>query len=258
MAKYFTNNQKYGENKSYGVCLQGANGGWLYYEYCNFLYGMDGSVYNKTYGWEANPNMTLNLTSNNSINATEFYLSLKPFNAGNYFTVDQNEQINILKNENVAMGFVWSDYIFNLAYNENGEKNNKFGFAPIPGNKSALAGGCFYINKYSEHPQEAINYVINLLQPNMQVELAKKGLCSPLKSVYKDEAVKNIPYSEALLESLERGVYMFEAGPDSDLINQVLTQNIQELWRNDGNVKESLKKAENKIIADRNEIFDNL
>jgi len=254
IAEFFTNSDK----KTYGVCLQGAEGGWLYYEYCNFLFGMGGTVFDKQRGWEGNVNTPVKLTSSEAIAATNFYKSLKPFNAGNFITINAEEQSNLLKKGNIAMGIVWSDFLYELTFDANENTDNRFGFATIPGNKSALAGGSFYINKQSKNPQEAVKYVMDLMQKPTQIELTKKGLCSPLKSVYDDPEVQKIPYANALKNSLERGVYMFEAGPESDLVSQVLTNYLQQVWNDKLTVEDALKKAQEDIIKGRADIYSEI
>ncbi|MCL2682684.1 MAG: extracellular solute-binding protein [Bacteroidales bacterium] len=248
IAEFFTT------SNTYGICMQGAEGGWLYYEYCNYLYGMDGSVFDKTRGWEGTLYTPMTITSPEAVAATKFYRSLKPFNKGNYTTVDATEQIRLLQEGNVAMGIVWSDYLYEFdKYGEN------FGFAPIPGNKSAIAGGSFYVNKNSKNPQEAIKYIMHLMQPKMQIELAKRGLSSPLKSTYNDPEVQKISYSNALKTSLERGVYMFEAGIEAEIVSQVITNHIQRLWRNDNlKVEDVLEQIKQEIDAGRKEAHKNL
>jgi len=250
VAEFFTSTEK----NTYGVCLQGAAGGWLYYEYCSFLFGMGGKVFDKDRGWEGTVNTPLTITSPTAITATKFYKSLKPYNAGNYSTIDVNEQIKLVKNGNIAMAFVWSDYLYNFVYGDE-KYDDRFGFAPIPGEKSGLAGGCFYINKQSKHPQEAVKYIIDLLQKPNQVALARKGLCSALKSVYDDPEVQKIPYANALNASLQRGVYMFEAGPESDLVSQTLTNYLQQFWDDKLTAEEALSKAKNDIEKGRINIF---
>lgn len=251
IAEFFTNPDK----KTFGVCLQGAAGGWLYYEYCNFLFGMGGTVFDKQRGWEGDAGTPIRITSPEAIAATNFYKSLKPYNAGNFTTIDATEQTKLLKNGNIAMGIVWSDYLYNFTFDENGTIDTRFGFAPIPGNKSALAGGSFYINKQSKNPQEAVKYVMSLMQKQNQIELAKRGLCSPLKSTYDDPEVQKIPYANALKTSLERGVYMFEAGPESDLVSQALTNYLQQFWDDNLTAEETLKKASEDISKGRVDIY---
>jgi len=258
IAEFFTQKGQGTDGNTYGVCLQGAEGGWLYYEFCTFLYGMGGKVMDKERGWEGTINTPITLLSDEAIRATEFYKGLRPFNAGNYFTIDAAAQIQILKEGNVAMGFVWSDYLYNFVYDSKGRIDERFAFAPLPGDKSPIAGGCFYINRQSKHPNAAAKYIINLMQPANQIELAQKGLCSPLESTYDDPAVKKIPYSEALRLSLHRGVYMYEAGPDSDLISQIITKHIQQLWNDKVQAEKALSDAQDEIVSERAEVFRSL
>jgi len=254
VAKFFTSKK----NNTYGICLQGAAGGWLYYEYCNFLYGMGGGVFDKHTGWEGNVNTPIIIDSPKAIAATEFYISLKPYNAGNYLTIGATEQTKLLKKGNIAMGIVWSDYLFSFIYDASGKLDKRFGFAPIPGNKSAIAGGCFYINRYSKHPKVAFKYILYLMQKSTQIALAKKGLCSPLESTYSNLDIQKIPYSNALRVSLKRGVYMFEAGPESDLVSQVITNYIQQLWNDKITVKQALSLIKADIEKGRISIYKSL
>ena len=254
VAEFFTNPEK----KTFGVCLQGAAEGWLYYEYCNFLFSMGGTVFDKKRGWEGDENTALKITSPEAIVATKFYKSLKPYNAGNFKTIDATEQTKLLKSGKIAMGIVWSDYLFNFTFDANGTIDNRFGFAPIPGNKSALEGGSFYINKQSKNPNEAVKYIISLMQKPNQIALAKNGLCSPLKSVYDDPEVQKIPYMNALKTSIERGVYMYEAGPESDLVSQTLTNYLQQFWDDKLTAEEALTKAKLDISKGRVEIYKTL
>ena len=96
------------------------------------------------------------------------------------------------------------------------------------------------------------------MQPANQIELAKKGLCSPLRTTYDNSEVQKIPYSNALKQSLERGVYMFESGPESNLVSQVITNYIQQVWNNQLTAKEALSRAQEDIEKGRSEIFSNL
>lgn len=254
IADFFTDSEK----RTYGVCLQGAAGGWLYYEYCNFLYSFGGKVFEKERGWEGTLNTPIAINSEQAIEATEFYRSLKPYNAGSFITIDVNEQLAILKAGNVAMGIVWSDYLFNFIYDSYGNIDSRFGFAPIPGEVSPLAGGCFYINRDSKYQDKAFEYVLHLMQKESQIELALKGLCSPLSSTYSNQEVKKIPYSDALEKSLKRGVYMFEAGPESDLVNQTLTNYLQRMWNDEMSAEQALRNARDDIQKGREDIFSSL
>lgn len=254
VADFFTNKVK----GTFGVCMQGATGGWLYYEFCDFLYGMGGKIFEKQYGWQGNKSTPIRINSAEAKKATEFYISMKPYNEGNYHTIGATEQIELMKKGNIAMAIVWSDYLYSFVYDAYGKENQDFGFAPIPGDKSPLAGGCFYINKRTKYPEEAIKYVISLMQPKSQIALAKKGLCSPLKTTYEDPGVKKIPYSDALKESLQRGSYVFEAGPESDAVMNIITNYIQQVWNGKLPVDEALEQIENDIYEVRSDIHSKI
>lgn len=253
IAAFFTNPEK----GTKGVCMQGATGGWLYYEWCQYLQGFDGKVMEKEWGWEGDETTPIHVYSPAAINATNYLLSLKPYNAGGFTNTDGNEQINIMKSGNVAMCIIWSDYMRGLLYNEN-EIDKRFGVATVPGKKSMLAGGSFYINKQSKHPQEAFRYVIAILQKDSQIQLMKKGLCSPLRSAYDAVELEDVPYVPVLKESLERGVYALEAGPDADMINNTITTYVQQAWDTKLTVDEALKKSQAEIVTNRVNIFREL
>lgn len=253
VAEFFTDKSK----NQYGVCLQGAEGGWVYFEWMNFLFGMGGKTMDKQYGWQGDANTKVLLNSPEALNAAKLYKSLKPFNSGGYFNIEQSEQMKIMLQGNTAMAIVWSDLIFYSIKTKEGF-NSTFGFTPVPGNVSVLAGGAFFINKKSKAPREAMRYVVDIMQPKMQVELTKRGLCSSLKSVYDNEEVKKIPYADALKKSLERGAYTYEAGPDATMISEKITTYIQKMWNDELSPEEALKKMQAEIEAERKLIFSKL
>lgn len=226
IAKFFTNEKK----KTYGICMQGS-GDWLYYEYCDFLYGMGGSIFDKKYGWQGNKGNKITINSKEAEEATKYYLSLKKYNKGNYTTVDATEQVKQILEGDVAMGLVWSDYLYGIVQSNH---SSQFDYAPIPGMHSPIAGGCFYVNRHTKYPKDAIDFILYMMKPDIQVELTLKGLCSPFRSTYDNKDVQNrIPYAKALKESLERGTYMYEAGLESGKVSQIITNHIQRLWSSD-------------------------
>lgn len=211
-----------------GVVLQGAPEGWLYYEWMNFLFGMGGSVMDKAYGWQSDTRTPLTLRTVEAAKAAEVYLSLKPLNAGDFFGTDAVRQRDIMKNERkTAFAIMWTDYIPDLA-NEGG-----FGFAPIPGAKSMIAGGSFFVNRRSTAPGDTLGLIAHLLSAPVQKELALAGLFPATRSALSDPQVLAKPYMPAVKASLERGVYMLEAGIDSSLISEKITDALQKAWRGD-------------------------
>lgn len=253
VADFFTDSEK----GTHGICMQGdgSTGTWLYYEYVNYLFGMGGKVMNKDFGWQGDANTKIELDSPESLDALKFYLSLKPFNAGNYTNVEQFEQIQQMKTGKVAMSVIWSDVVYSTLKDENGF-DNRFGYAPIPGDKSFFAGGAFFVNKDTKHPKEVAEYVVYLMQPETQVELAKLGLASPLKSTYTNAEVQELPYTAALKQSLDRGCYMLEAGPDADLIAQKITTYVQKCWLGELTPEEATSKMQEEISSERPALFN--
>lgn len=238
-----------------GVCLQGSTGGWLYYEWCSFLQGFGGKVLDKNQGWQGNASTPVLLADDKGVTATEYYKSLKPFNAGNFTTTDGVEQRNIIKEGKVAMGIIWSDYTWGLIDKGNGKLDERFGFAPTPGNKSMIAGGAYFINRQTKQKKESFDYITWLMQKETQVKMIQQGLCAPTKSAYDAPVAQKIPYVPALKQSLLRAEYMLEAGPDADLINNVITTYIQKIWNNEISVKEGLDAAKNQIEKERKPLF---
>ncbi|NVO03002.1 MAG: extracellular solute-binding protein [Bacteroidetes bacterium] len=257
VAEFFTKkNDK--EEPSFGLCMEGASNSELYYEFVNYLFSIGNGVLEKKTGWEGDEKTKVIINSDKNLKALDFYLSLKKFNKGDYFNVDQPLQTKLFKEGDVAMAIMWSDLIYPQIYKSNNVEDNRFGYAPIPGNKSFIGGGSYYINRKSKNPKEAFKFVLWLLNKENQIEMAKQGLCSPRKSVYENKEVQKIPYINALKTSLERGVYMMEAGPDADKISQIITKYVQFAWKNEINSKEALKNMQNDIIQSRAEIYKNI
>lgn len=251
VAAFFTDPSK----GTYGIALEGATGGWLYYEWCDLFFGEGGQLMNKRYGWASDLSTPLQLNSPIALQATERYLRLKPYNAGDFFSVSASEQRQLMLKGNVALGIMWTDYLFDMVHQADGTFRQDFGFAPIPGKVSMLAGGIYYVNRDSKHQADAIRYIALVMQPKNQLALVKRGLASPLRSVYDDPSVRQIPYIPALKASLDRGVYMAEAGPDSDIISNDLTRELQRMWKGDVSPSQALQNAQHAIETDRAQLL---
>ena len=248
VAEFFTSPDK----GQYGVVLQGASGGWLYYEWVNFAYGMGGGVMKKKFGWEGDASTPLILDSPETIAATKFYVGLRSYSAGDFLSTGQNEQGELMRKGNVAMAIMWSDTLYSLVQSPIG---GQLGFAPIPGGKSQIGGGIFYVNKSSKHAKLAADFLLFLLQQDTQVDLIARGLCSPLRSAYSAPGVGAVPYAPALLQALEKGAYMAEAGPDADAVQEAVTSTIQRIWRGETSVEAGLRDGQAALKKKRQEIF---
>lgn len=251
IARFFTSEQ----DNTYGVTMHGSAFGWLYYEWVNYAFGMGGGVMEKERAWQGDENTEVTINSPENIAATQLFVDLRPYNKGNFFDVDMNMQAQLFFEGNVAMAIMWSDVIYSNIANEDGSFDDRFGFTVIPGEISSLAGGSFFINRDSDHPDEAFDFILWLLQKDNQIEMTKRGLCSPRKSVYDDPAVAHIPYLPAVKESLERGVYTMEAGPDASLISETISEFVQRAWRGELSVEEALNSAQRQVDNQRPEVF---
>ena len=228
-----------------GVCMQGAGDGWLYYELCNYLFSMGTGTSSKHYGWEEGAPITIASPKNEEV--LRYCKRLRAASSGDFFTIGASQQQEIMLQGKTAMALMWSDYVQPLA----SSKSPRFGFAPVPGKISALAGGAFYINRKSRHIQAASQFVLYALAPENQTKLIEKGLCSALKSAYTEDVMSRVPYARALHDSLERGVFMFEAGSDAEIINSALTTWVQKFMRGEISEAEALNQAQAEVMAKR-------
>lgn len=237
-----------------GVVLQGA-AGWLYYEWTNFAFGMGGGIMKKEFGWQAGPEIPLIIHSPETVAATEFYLSLKPYTAGDFFSTGQTEQQTIMREGNTAMAIMWSDIAVPLSEGPNAEK---FGFAPIPGEVSMTAGGSFFVNRATQNRQEVGQLLGYLMRGDVQARMLSLGLSSPSRAAYEAPETQGLPFVPALKHSLERGVYMLEAGPDAVAIQQIMEKHLQRAWRGDTEVPQALENAQEEVRETQAEIFAGL
>lgn len=253
VAEFFTDSA----SGRYGVVMQGASGGWLYYEWANFAYSFGGGVMRKEYGWEGDAHTPLRLTDSATIAATEFYLSLRPYAAPGYLRTDAPAQRDSLRTGRYAMAIMWTDYLYDLVFEPGGHSHAlDYLFAPIPGDRSMLAGGGFFINRRSKHPEKALSFVLFALDSARQSRMmVEKGLSSPVVSAYTPEVRSQLPYADALAKSLERGTYMNEAGPDAVFISNEITDVLQQAWRGQLSARAAMVQATHEIERGRVALF---
>lgn len=249
-AAFFTNPAK----GTYGVCLEGATGGYLYYEWLNYLVGQGGNVLDKHYGWEGNAATKVTLNSPAAVKALTYMINLKKYNRGNFTDVEQFKKLTLMKEGKTAMAIGWDDVIVSTLKSAKGF-DPRFGFATIPGDRSFIGGGAFFISKQSHHPREALDFILYVMQPNTQVLLGRNGLSSPLVTTYSDSVVAAYPHTAALKASMQRGGIYPEAGPDSKMIDEVMSSYIQKAWAGELTPAAAIKKAADEIAQKRPGIF---
>lgn len=251
IAQFFTT------DSTRGVVLHGADL-WNYYEWANLVFGSGGGVMQKRYGWVSDRNTRLILSSPETIAATERYVRLKAYSqygqrGTDFFSTDAIHQVQLMRTGQYAMALLWSDVAYDLVQAEQ-SLSTAYLFSPIPGPVSMLAGGCYYINRRSPSIDSAVELVGQLFQPETQKELARRGLCSPRRDIYADEALlRQVPYLASLATSLERGVYMLEAGRDADEIMARISTALQQLFRGEsaGDVASRMRSLGQEVAAAR-------
>lgn len=250
VSEFFTNKDK----GIYGVALEGEDE-YIYYEWLQFLYSFDGKILDTEYPWSSNKNTEVVINSKEALNALEYFLSLKNFTPS-FLDITQYKEMDYLSENKVAMILSWDDGMYSQLTDKNGLFDQRFGYAPIPGDKSPTHGGSFFINKDSQHPKEALSFILFVLQLENQIFLAKKGLSVPNKAVYELEEIKSLPRSEALLTSINRGGVYYDAGLDSEVIQVVLATYLQKAWKNELSASEALQKMEKEIKDRRSTLFN--
>jgi multiple sugar transport system substrate-binding protein len=253
ISQFFTDPAK----KTYGVCVGGAGGGFLYYDFMNFVYSMGGEVLDKKVGWQGDASTKVVLNSPQSLKALKYYISLKPYNAGNFSAIDQYETMRQMKSGQTAMSIVWSDLLYPGTKTAAGF-DTRFGYASIPGDKSIFVGGAYFISKFTKHPKETFEYITWLKQEHTQAELAKRGLCPASSVTFEDPSVKALPYTAALKQSVQRGGVILEAGPDANMISDVITNYVQKAWSGDLSPENALAQAQKEIETKRKDLFKNI
>lgn len=243
--------------KSYGTAMVGDTY-WIYWEWCNMAFSMGGGVMRKQYGWQRPPNTDVIVDSPESKAATRLWKRLTVVNSRrDFLQCGVEHQVIAMRENNVALCLLWSDNAYTLIDGEPGTSYREmFGFAPIPGNKSMIAGGSFLINAASRKKEQAVEFIAHLLQPEVQVKLARQGLCSPIDKVYEDAEVKKLPYASALRQSLRNGVYMLDSALDNDKIATILSGHLQRIYREkEDQIGPALDAAAKEIKEERTQIL---
>ena len=243
VAKFFSE-----KTDTSGVVMQGASGGWLYYEWAAIMSSQGLAVFQeKSSGWERGTKYTSSVNSAEMLEATRNYLKLRDYNAGGFENVDASSQIEILNRGEAAMAIVWSDFAPALFDNQ----DIKFSMNPLPGDYSPLAGGTFYINKKTKYPKEAFEFIAWIMQPEQQKQLLRNNLGSPSVNAYTPQIIADSKFAGAMKESIERGRYAFEANKDSELVNTEITKALQSAWRSPDELDTFLLEANKEINLKR-------
>lgn len=230
--------------KVFGIVPQGMRAGdSLYFEWCNFAYGLDGGVFLKEHGWQAWSGRDVIFDTALTVGATEFYkkhvYQQCPTDV-KASELDSKLQLERFKKGDVAMAFVWTDMLSELF---SSSPSLKYSAHVIPGKKSMVGGGVCCVHKESKNKELALKFVAGLFQPEVQTSLTLSGWCSGYRDVYKSSAVKKLPYARAIEESLSRATHMIEAGPDGAKVRNIVGGSLESIMQGKGDVASILKSA---------------
>lgn len=227
----------------FGIVPQGKRlGDSLYFEWCNFAYGSGGGVFAKSHGWQRWSHKNVILDHQNTIDATNFYKGVYERCPPDVdpSQLDTTSHLERFLKGDVAMALVWTDILAKLFSADNAAN---FSAHVIPGEKSMLGGGVCCVHGQSRHREIAERFVEGLLAPDVQAKLVAEGWCSGYENVYNDKDVKGLPYSEAVVDSLKRGAYMIEAGPDAGAIREIVGASIERIVKDKSDTGAVLKST---------------
>lgn len=228
----------------YGTLIQGKHHPAVWFEWLNFAFSFGGGVMEKERAWEYGP---IIINSPQTIQATEFYSSLKQFSppgAENFTWEDAGEQ---MRAGHVAMCIMWSDAIFSVEDPKKSTVAGKVGFARLPagpaGRVAQIAGATYFVSRYAQHPKEAFVFELWMLGKDRQVQQELTGGSSPRKSVYLEKEVQTIPYAPAIGENLGVVRAMIDAVPETPLISDVIEGAVNDVVAGKKLAKQSLDEA---------------
>jgi len=228
----------------YGTAIQGKRHPAVWYEWLNFSFSFGGGVMDKKHGWEYGP---IVVNSPENIQATKFYKSLLAFSPPGATNYTWDDALTSMQQGKIALAVMWSDAVAGLEDPKSSRVAGKMGYAPLPagprGSMAQIAGGSYFVSRYSKHPGESIKFILWLMQPENQVKQQLHGGSSAAQDTYLNVDVSKIPYTQAQLESLKRARYMTDSVPETDQISDILQVNLSEILTGQTTVEIGLNKA---------------
>lgn len=148
-------------------------------------------------------------------------------------------------------------YQWNLANDENESKIvDKIGVAPLPagdaGSGAALGGWMAGINKYSEHKEEAWEFVKFMTGAEGQkISAIHGGLAPTLPSVFEDQEVleKNPFFAEEGFQSALEAAVSRPVAPNYPEVSEIIQINVSKAIAGEQTVEEAVVKMEEEINA---------
>jgi len=191
------------DQKFYGTLLEGKRFPAVWFEWLNFAFSFGGGVMQKDYSWEYGP---IIINSPETVQGTDFYNSLKKFSPPGFTNFTWNDAIEQMCDGHVFMCLIWSDALFHIIDRKVSKVVGRVGFAPLPvgnaGRVAQIAGGSYFVSRYSKHPRESFQFELWTLRRDNQINQELAGGSSARKSPYGDPRVLELPYAQATAQSL--------------------------------------------------------
>jgi multiple sugar transport system substrate-binding protein len=228
----------------YGTLLQGKRFPAVWFEWLNFAYSFGGGVMQREHAWEYGPVI---INSPETIQATDYYNSLKQFSYPGYTNFTWDDAVGQMRQGHIFMCLLWSDALFHVVDPKTSSVVGKIGYAPLPAGKvgrvAEIAGSSYFVSRYAKHPTESFEFILWMMKHDNQIkqELAKGA--SARKSVYDDPRVLELPYALANAQSLAVGKTMADTVPEAPQIAEVIETAINDVLSDNKSSKQALDWA---------------
>ena len=158
-------------------------------------------------------NNEITVDNQNAIDALNFAASwIRTISTKGVLTMREEQVRNSFQSGNAAFMRNWP-YAYTLCESEDSHVKGKVGITSLPAGKSGesaatLGGGSLAVNKYSEHPDEAVEFIKFMTSSEAESYLALQGQQSPaLMSLFKDETIlERNPFYPELFKAVIDGV----------------------------------------------------
>jgi multiple sugar transport system substrate-binding protein len=251
LAEFFTRPKE----DLYGTALQGKRHPALWYEWSNFAFSFGGGVMDKEHGWQYGP---IIINSPQTIAGTEFYKSLEQYSPPGTTGFTWDDVLAEMQQGRIFMCIMWSDSVYSVEDPQSSKVVGRVGYAPLPvgpaGPMSQIAGGSYFVSRYSRHPADAFRFVTWCMKRESQIKQQLNGGASCLRSTYDDPRIQRIPYTKAYTESMDVARYMTDTIPETSQISDTIELALSDMLTNKRTVKDALDWAAislNKLLDDR-------
>lgn len=185
---------------SSGTSIMGARHEALFCEYCNFLWGFGGSLFDET-GYPS-------INTPEAVEALEFLKSLLPYAPAGTLTYTWTESGTAFIVGDIGTEIIFSDWTADMVNPETSGVIGKWAYAPIPGTGPTFFGGYGWaINAYAsdEEKEAAFRFANWATSAEMQRRLIELGLTPTRISVMEDpELIAEYFYLSAYAETMDR------------------------------------------------------